>query len=160
MKKISLFLATVFLAGCVSAPPPPVHHALPPPLLPTLGEKWINPQGGVIWPPSEGFSAPPFPLILPAGLLIDRFGSPYGRFFSPKGADFAARALPYECSKLDYTTYRVLAPIFVWVGKAAPWFDQAGGATQFETDATAAQLVADAALQPVGGPVISPCKTK
>ncbi|MDC6684766.1 TNT domain-containing protein, partial [Leclercia adecarboxylata] len=67
---------------------------------------------------------------------------------------------PYDCSKLAYTTYRVMTPIFVWVGKAAPWFDQAGGATQFETDATAAQLVGDAALQPVAAPGPSPCKTR
>lgn len=159
MAKLRLLLATILLAGCVSAPPP-ARAPLPAPLLPTLGERWTTPQGGIIWPPAEGFAAAPSPMILPAGLLIDRFGSPYGRFFSPKGADFAARALPYDCSKLAYTTYRVMTPIFVWVGKAAPWFDQAGGATQFETDATAAQLVGDAALQPVAAPGPSPCKTR
>ena len=162
MAKVKSVLAAIFLAGCVAAPPPPPqasHIALPSPLLPTLGEKWIDAHGGVIWPPADGFSAQPFPLILAAGLLIDRFGSPYGRFFSPKGADYSARALPYQCDKLNHTTYQVMSPIFVWVGKAAPWFDQAGGATQFETDATAAQLVADAALKAVGEPAKSPCKS-
>jgi hypothetical protein len=154
-------VAAMFLAACASVPPAtPSHVALPSPLLPTLSEKWVDPHGGVIWPPSEGFSSQPFPLILPPGLLIDRFGSPYGRFFSPKGAGYSARALPYECDKLNYTTFRVMSPIFVWAGKAAPWFDQPGGATQFETDATAAQLVADAALKPVEAAAASPCKSK
>jgi hypothetical protein len=155
------FIFAFLLVGCVSVSThAPNHTSLPSPILPTLGKKWIDGHGGIVWPPSEGFSSNPVPLILPEGMLIDRFGSPNGRFFSPKGADYSARALPYQREKISYTTYKVMTPIFVWVGKAAPWFDKAGGATQFETDATAAQLVADSALKEVAVPKQAPCGAK
>jgi len=30
------------------------------------------------------------------------------------------------------TRYRVVQPLLVWTGKTAPWFDEPGGATQFQ----------------------------
>ena len=96
-------------------------------------------------------------MILSPGMLLDRFGSDGGRFFSPKDASYDGRALPYDCHLQPYKTYRVKAPLFVWAGRAAPWFDERGGATQFETDATAAQLVADATIEPVDTAAGAPC---
>jgi hypothetical protein len=156
MKKTVLLLLAALLAGCATAPPP----APKPPLRSTLAAQWFDTAGHLRWPPDDGFSSTPTPMVLPPGMLLDRFGSDQGRFFSPKGATYVARALPYDCALEPYTTYRVKAPIFVWAGRAAPWFDQSGGATQFETDASAAQLVADAALEPVTGTATVPCPTK
>jgi hypothetical protein len=155
MRKATFWVAAVLLAGC-AAPEAP-RTALAPPLRPTLAGKWVDAAGGINWPPADGFAGAPIPIVLPAGLLLDRFGSPSGRFFSPKNAGYAARALPYSCDKLAYTTYRVKAPLVVWIGRAAPWFDESGGATQFQTDATAAQLVADATIEPVPGASGAPC---
>ena len=155
MQKRAFWLAAIMLGGC-AAPEPP-RTALVPPLRPTLAVKWIDSAGTINWPPTDGFAASPIPIILPPGVLLDRFGSQYGRFFSPKNAGYSARALPYSCDQLAYTTYRVKAPLLVWTGRAAPWFDESGGATQFQTDATAAQLVADATLEPVAGASGAPC---
>ncbi len=139
-------LLALLLAGCAQPAP---RLPLAEPLRPDLAVQWVDAKGAINWPPADGFAGAPQPVVLPPGMLLDRFGSPYGRFFSPKGADYQARALPYTCDKLAYTTYRVKAPILAWTGRAAPWFDQSGGATQFQTDATAAQLVADQSLEPV-----------
>lgn len=158
MRRFAPFLIAVILAGCAAQEPP--RAALAPPLRPSLALKWVAPDGTIHWPPSDGFSATPVPVVLPPGMLLDRFGSPYGHFFSPKNAGYEARALPYDCSLLPYTTYRVKEPLLAWTGRAAPWFDEAGGATQFETDATAAQLVADATLEPVSGVTGAPCPAK
>jgi len=152
---LAVVLVAMMLAACTSSPP--VTPA--PPLRQTLAQNWLDPAGHVLWPPREGFAAEPVPMILPPGMLLDRFGSDGGRFFSPKGASYDGRALPYDCRLQPYKVYRVKAPLLVWTGRAAPWFDERGGATQFETDATAAQLVADAALEPVDAAAGSPCPT-
>jgi hypothetical protein len=62
--------------------------------------------------------------------------------------------------QLPYTTYRVKEPLLAWTGRAAPWFDEPGGATQFETDATAAQLVADGTLESVTEATGASCPKK
>lgn len=68
-------------------------------------KKWWDPVNGTwIYPLQEGFSldvstdpnGAPIKgnLILPAGTVIDRFGSEYGKFFSPASAPYLQRALP------------------------------------------------------------------
>jgi hypothetical protein len=116
-------------------------------LNPALDRSWIGPNGEIRWPPDDGFAAAPVPVVLMPGMLIDRFGSDGGRFFSPKGAAYAARALPYACDRQTYIVYRVVLPVVAWSGKAAPWFGQPGGATQFETDAQVFQLKADHTIE-------------
>jgi hypothetical protein len=153
MNKFVPVILSLLLAACASTPP----VAPAPPLRQDLAQNWLDATGHVKWPPKDGFAAEPVPVILPPGMLLDRFGSDYGRFFSPRGASFDGRALPYDCHLQPYKTYRVKAPLFVWAGRAAPWFDESGGATQFETDATAAQLVADATIEPVDTATGAPC---
>jgi hypothetical protein len=46
-------------------------------------------------PLGYGFAEKPVPVVLPPGMLIDRFGADRGKFFSPKGASFDGQALPY-----------------------------------------------------------------
>jgi hypothetical protein len=45
-----------------------------------------------------------------------------------------------------HSVFRVASPLPVWIGKAASWFDEPGGATQVQSDATVAQLLADGVL--------------
>src|SRR5882762_8575301 len=142
--------ASSVLACCSCAAPGPLPTtsataqtaALPPNVRPDLDRRWLDSAGAIRWPDADGFAAAPVLIVLPAGVLIDRFGSDFGRFFSPKGASYAGRALPYVCDKLVYSVFRITAPVLAWSGKAAAWFGEPGGATQLETDAPAALLVA------------------
>ena len=155
MQRLAALLLIV-LAGCASAPGAgSPTAALPSGARADLGAKWVE-DGTFRWPPHDGFDGSVTYLVLPAGVLLDRFGSDHGRFFSPKGASFGARALPTVCADLVYSVYRVSTPLPVKIGSAAPWFDEPGGAIQVETDATAGQLVADGVLRRVRTDA-SPC---
>lgn len=140
------------LAGC--APQPPAAPAQAAPNLPAnlrtdLYPQWIDGKGQITWPPNDGCAAAPVSVTLPAGTLIDRFGSEGGRFFSPRGASYAARAVPYVCSKMVYTVYRLDKPLHAMACKAAAWFGEPGGATQYETDDPAYKLRAAGAIEVV-----------
>jgi len=136
----SLLLATLL----ISAGPLPAMAqqapSLPPYLRQDLYPKWIDDKAQITWPPNNGCAAAPVSESLAPGTMIDRFGSEVGSFFSPKGESFAARAVPYDCSKMAYTIYRVTRPLHVETCKAAPWFDEPGGATQYQTDEPAFRL--------------------
>ena len=149
-KPILLACLLLGLAGCVSP-------ALTPDARPDLDRRWIDAAGKYRWPENNGFADPPALVALPPGLLIDRFGPATGRFFSPKGAAFKARALPTVCETQLYTTYRITGPLLAWVGKTAAWFDEPGGATQVQTDANAASLVADGLIEPLPRRDPAPC---
>ena len=116
-----------------------------------LYPKWIDASAQVRWPPNDGCAAAPASETLAAGTLIDRFGSEGGTFFSPKGESFAARAVPYVCSKMAYTVYRVVKPIPVKACKAAPWFGEPGGAMQFQTSDPAFKLREAGTIEAVTG---------
>lgn len=142
MRRTAILLAlALFLAACAMPEP----AALPPGARPDLDTAWVD-SNGYRWPPNNGFAGSAVPIVLPPGVLLDRFGGETGRFFSPKGAAFEARALPTVCATLPYASYRVAAPLPVWIGRAAAWFGEPGGATQVQTDATVAQLIADGTL--------------
>lgn len=154
---------TIGLAACAqpavvrpAAAPVAAASCRAPPSRPDVMQRWLDSAGRLRWPADDGFAAAPVPLVLPAGLLIDRFGCPTGRFFSPQGASFQARALPYGCKGAPYTVYRIDMPLLAWTGRAAPWFDEPGGATQFETDASASQLLAAHVISKTAA-VGSPC---
>lgn len=140
---MSRALPILSLLGLLAACAPPAAQqpasTLPPNIRPDLAEKWY-PNGQIMWPPNDGCAAAPVAQTLPAGSLIDRFGSEGGTFFSPRGESYAARAVPYVCSKMAYTVYRVDRPLHVQACKAAPWFDEPGGAAQYKTDAPAYKL--------------------
>jgi len=84
-------------------------------------------------------------------MLIDRFGPDTGpdtgNFFSPRGARFDKRSLPYDCAVRRYSAFRIKQPLLVWIGKAAPWFSQDGGATQIQTDAPVSLLIQDGVIE-------------
>lgn len=65
------------------------------------------------------------------GQLTDRIGEPYGRYMSPEGEPWESRALPPDSLEKSYHVYEVLKPIPVYSGRAAEWFGQPGGATQY-----------------------------
>ena len=138
-------LVFLLLLGACAEPPP-----LPPSARRDLSPEWVVP-GGYRWPPNDGFEGRASFVVLPPGVLLDRFGAETGRFFSPRGAGFRGRALPTVCANMPYFVYRVATPLLVRVGPAAPWFHEPGGATQVMTDATAAQLLAHGTLVALPG---------
>jgi hypothetical protein len=170
MRKLITSLAALLgLAACytlptpMAPPPPPALLALqdlPPGTRADLGPQWYDASGNLRWPPDDGFANAPIAVVLPSGMLLDRFGSPGGRFFSPEGAPYNARALPYVCRAQVYTVYKVDHPLAVESGTAAPWFGEPGGAIQYETGETAAQLFAEGTIEKVSDPGPAPCDGK
>ncbi len=83
------------------------------------------------WPGNDGFPPGyvPQPAHLPAGAIIDRFGSEYGRYLAPDGTPFADRALTPESAGGDYNRYMVtgkpLPPGWqIMEGPVEPYFGQ------------------------------------
>jgi hypothetical protein len=111
--------------------------------------QWANAKVQISWPPDDGCASAPVARSLAAGEMIDRFGSEGGTFFSPKGESYRSRAVPYVCPRMDYRVYRVVKPVAVKSCKAAPWFDEPGGAVQVQTVDPAYKLVADGVIEVV-----------
>jgi hypothetical protein len=165
MKQLVVLAVLSGLAACAPPLPPPMAPSppvalvrnLPPEVRHDAAPQWYDPSGNLIWPPNDGFARAPVAVALPTGMLLDRFGSPGGRFFSPQAAPYGARALPYDCEAQPYTVYRVDRPLTVASGTAAPWFGTPGGAIQYETRDTAAQMVAGRTLETLRDPGPPPC---
>lgn len=135
--------ALVALAGAASA----WADCAPTDIRSDISGRWRDDRGNLRWPTSDWTGGIVTTVVLPPGMVIDRFGCEAGRDFNPQGTAFPARALPYVCATTPYRSYRVVKPLVVWSGKVPAWFDQKGGGTQFHTTATAAQLVADGSIE-------------
>lgn len=79
-------------------------------------------------------------VTLRAGLMADRFGSPFGGFLAPGGTSYGARALPPDSLNTraddpthlcNYHLYRVTRAFDVDAGPIAPAFQQPGGGLQY-----------------------------
>ena len=70
---------------------------------------------------------------IPAGTIIDRYGSQWGKYTSPAGVPYEQRALPYIENPNAYHKYEVLKPIDnVTISEIAPAFEQVWGGIQYE----------------------------
>lgn len=157
-KLVGSIIVALALLGAAQFPPAQAqtHQSTAPDSFPKtlrwdLVPKWIEwseAQGvRVKWPPNDGCTAAPEVKTLAAGTLIQRFGSESGSIFVPKGTSFRSQSLPYVCTAMDFRVYRVVKPVTVKSCKAAPWFDQPGGAVQLEATKPAYQLVADGMIR-------------
>lgn len=163
---LSLLSAVVLLGltACYQLPPrmapaPPLGalQNLSPQARHAVAPQWYEANGDLRWPANDGFAAAPVAVVLPSGMQLDRFGSANGRFFSPIGAPYGMRALPYVCAAQVYTVYKVDRPVAVKSGTAAPWFGEPGGAIQYQTGETAAQMLADGTIEKLPDPGPAPC---
>jgi len=167
----TLSLAILLIAGCAAkapdtstpntlAPNTPAtvasaspyqckHTGSPPKLRTDLAPASYKADGQLNWPKDDGFDAPKLKVVVQPGELVDRFGDTCGSFLSPEGASYGGRALPYQCAGYAYTVYRVLKPLPVTIGTAAPAFGEPGGAVQLKTSEVVDQLLAEGVLEKV-----------
>jgi hypothetical protein len=103
------------------------------------GGKWVDANGGIIWPKDNGFIGMTQKEILPVGARLDRYGGDSGRFLSPVGTPFEQRAIPNASKNEPYKIYEVLRPFEVKSGKIAPWFDQPGMGVQYFSEKNSVQ---------------------
>ena len=108
-----------------------------------------DPRSSVSYPPNGGFAGKPVTATLAPGIMIDRYGTDAGRFVSPLGTPLATRSLPPGDANGPHNTFRVLKPIAVQSGPAAPWFGQPGGGTQYELPQSISSLLESAQLERV-----------
>lgn len=106
-------------------------------------ETWAPNEGRVPGTIQEGQT-------LGVGMIIDRYGHPYGRYTSPVGVPYEQRALPYIEDPNTYHQYEVIKPIDnVTISKIAEAFEQPGGGIQYELPLAVDQLVKDGYLKEI-----------
>jgi hypothetical protein len=120
-----------------------------------LDDEWFDPDTGELrWPPNDGFDGPPVADSLEPGTRIDRYSGragldDTGRYLSPEGTDFSSRALPYDPDTQIHAVYEVVEDLPVQSGQAAPWFGEAGGATQYMLDRPLNELLEEGIIRQV-----------
>ncbi len=161
LRLAAISLALLLIAGCAAKTPDATatvasaspyqckHTGSPPKLRSDLPPSAYKADGQLNWPKDDGFDPPKLKVTVQPGELLDRFGDTCGSFLSPEGASYAGRALPYRCQGYAYTVYRVLKPLPVTIGTAAPAFGDPGGAVQLKTSELVDQLVAAGVLETV-----------
>ena len=94
-------------------------------------------DGPINWPPNQGAVGVRLVVELPAGTVLDRFGSPKGDFLSPLRPDgqpygYGERAILPDSMGKGYHVYVLDKPMLVELAVVAPAFDQPGGARQLQ----------------------------
>lgn len=164
-RPILLLAGFLVLGSAAFADSRPLPADWPAYLRPSLFPKWVDSEKKIDWPPPPGCKeAEPVADTVAPGALIDRFGDENGYYFSPLAQPFARRSLPYVCSQMAYTIYRVTQPVGVLRCTAAPWFGEPGGATQYKTAEPVSRLLASGVIEvaridttPDGRPIV-PCR--
>ena len=103
------------------------------------------------YPPNDGFSGAIERITLEAGTVLQRIGSLYGSYVAPAGTPPETLSLPYDKIGQAATFLQLQQPIEVLAGRAAPWFGQIGGGTQYLLDSPIMQLLKDGVIKIVGG---------
>ncbi|NBM17609.1 TNT domain-containing protein [Streptomyces sp. GC420] len=125
-----------------------------------LATWWDDSAGTWKRPPNDGFDddANGNPIrvnvVLDPGQKIDRFGSEAGTFLSPAGTPYEQRSIPPQNLNTytpdhpyNYYAYKVLKPITVQAGPAAPFYGQPGQGLQYVTSQSVTSLLAGGYLK-------------
>lgn len=102
------------------------------------------------YPYYNGFLGNPVSETLQPGTLIDRYGPPGGSFASPVGTPLYARSLSPQAAGSPLLTYRVVQPLTVQSGIAAPALYQPGGGIQYLLPNSVQTLLDNGLIEPVG----------
>jgi hypothetical protein len=94
--------------------------------------RFISPRD-LPWPEHRGFSYEPTNTTLAEGIIIDRYGSLTGQYAGNPGTSISARGMAIGAEDMPHTTLRVVKPVTVPSGPAAPVpeFGATGGGTQY-----------------------------
>jgi hypothetical protein len=149
--RLHILSALTAVAACavLTAAAPAMANCTGDAIRPDLGDQWKDASGKLRWPNEDWSAGLNVTILLMPGTLIDHFGCDSGNRFHPQGTSFSARALPYDCTREPYRSYRVLRPVPVKSAQTPKWFGQRGGAIQYRTTVSAAELLADGTLEPV-----------
>ncbi|GAA3842358.1 TNT domain-containing protein [Saccharothrix violaceirubra] len=96
------------------------------------------------------------PVLLEAGVELDRFGSEEGNLTYAAGTMFGNRSLPPDWLNRRYHVYRVQRPVPALKGVAVPWFGQVGGGTGYFLNRPVRDLLADGSLVEVSEATTQP----
>lgn len=125
----------------------------------------VNPQGGPKllpeykpggalakqeYPPFDGFLfGYKQTETLNPGTLLQRYGPNTGNYLSPAGTPFEKVALPGYKKLSNKNLFRVVQPLDVDTGLAAPWYGQPGMGIQFKTtgEKTVGELIKSGFLE-------------
>ncbi|MFA9466850.1 MAG: glycohydrolase toxin TNT-related protein, partial [Velocimicrobium sp.] len=111
--------------------------------------KWIDDAGNIKWPKNDGFAGSTKNVTLQPGTVIDRYGYESGTFVSPKGVPYEMRSLAPGTELKPYNVYEVIKPLDGLGGKAAAWFDQPGGGTQYKLSKSIQELLDEGYIKEV-----------
>ncbi len=119
-----------------------------------MSKDYVKPDGKLHWPDKppvvDGFVDGTRHLeTLQPGTVIDRFGSSKGTYASPENVPFADRGLPPGNMIEEYHRYKILKPLEVEAGTAAPWFNQPGGGVQYKLPDTIENLRELGYIEPI-----------
>ncbi len=95
------------------------------------------------YPANNGFIGAPESITLNSGTIIQHIGGTCGKYVAPYFTDPMSLSLPYNKLPLmnQLNLYVVNQEFTVMAGKAAPWFGQPGGGTQYLLSLTIQQLL-------------------
>lgn len=99
------------------------------------------------YPPNDGFYGPTEQVVLDPGTIIQRTGTLYGHFAAPVGTPQKLLSLPYYQIGQPTKLIEVIEPVKVTAGKAAAWFGQIGGGTQYKFNVSIKALIDNGALR-------------
>lgn len=102
------------------------------------------------WPSNAGFASSARKVVQP-GTILDRYGNPTGRFLGEPGTTISQRGMAAGSDGMPYTQYRILKPVEMQVGPAAPvpQFGASGGAKQYLSGRSVQQLIEEGFLETI-----------
>ena len=98
------------------------------------------------YPPNSGFVKPPTFGPLAKGTVLSRMGPPSGYSYSEPGYPATMRSLPSENNLIENIYTVAKDGVEAFVGVAASWFGQLGGAPQINMTQTTTEMLEDGTL--------------
>ena len=115
----------------------------------SAGISFVGNEIQTYYPPNNGFDGAIQQVTLDTGTVIQRTGNMFGRFAAPAGTPNELLSLPYNQIGQSISFLEVAQPLPALAGKAASWFGQIGGGTQYMFEEGIHKLIEDGFLKPL-----------